>query len=266
MHRFLSTSTGTKKQIISLGAGSDTRFFRLRSQFPPESLVYHEIDFPTNTYAKIACINRSSALTGCIRCPLQLYSDDAELHGDNYHIHPIDLRTLHPSSETRPTGIRDIDPLLPTLLISECCLIYLDPSAADAAVNYFTKYLFPPSTPLGIILYEPINPSDAFGKVMVSNLAQRGIVLQTLRRYGSLEAQMERMRVYGFFGKHGADVKHLWETGVSEAEKERISGLEMMDEVEEWNLLASHYCVVWGWRDGEDEEAWRPWQEVPGQV
>ena len=258
--------TGTKKQIISLGAGSDTRFFRLGAQFPPESLVYHELDFPVNTSAKIACINRSSALTGCIRCPLFLSSNDAELHSENYHIHPIDLRTLHPSSETRPTEIRDVNPSLPTLLISECCLIYLDPAAADAVVNYFTKQLFPPSAPLGIILYEPINPSDAFGKVMVSNLAQRGIVLQTLRRYGSLEAQMERIRVYGFSGKGGADVKHLWETGVSEAEKERISGLEMMDEVEEWNLLASHYCVVWGWRGEEGRETWKSWEENPRQV
>ena len=266
VHRFLSMPTRTKKQILSLGAGSDTRFFRLMAQFPPETLVYHELDFPVNTSAKIACINRSSTLTGCIRSPLSLSSDDAELHSENYHIHPIDLRTLHPSSETRPTEIYDVDPSLPTLLISECCLIYLDPVTADAVVNCFTKHIFSSSTPLGIILYEPINPSDAFGKVMVSNLAQRGIVLQTLRRYGSLEAQMERMRVYGFSGKRGADVKHLWETGVSEAEKERISGLEMMDEVEEWNLLASHYCVVWGWRGGQDKETWKLWDELPRQV
>ena len=201
VHRFLSMPTTSTKQIISLGAGSDTRFFRLMAHNPDQNLVYHEIDFPANTFAKISFINRSSALIACIRTPLAIFSDGLGLHSPNYHIHPLDLRTLQnsvsSSSSPPPPEIPHIDPLLPTLLISECCLIYLAPAAADAVANYFTKHLFAPTTPLGIILYEPINPADAFGKVMVSNLAQRGIVLQTLRRYGSLEAQMERMRVYG---------------------------------------------------------------------
>jgi len=269
VRRFLSDSAFTKKQIISLGAGSDTRFFRLTAQFAGQSLVYHELDFPVNTSAKISFIDRSRALSDCIHGPLTVSSDGTALHSLNYHIHPFDLRTLHPPgsspSDLPPPEIPYIDPSLPTLLISECCLIYLAPAAADAVVNYFAKHLFAPSTPLGVILYEPINPSDAFGKVMVSNLAQRGIVLQTLRRYGSLEAQMERMRAHGFSGKGGADVKRLWETGVNEVEKERISCLEMMDEVEEWNLLASHYCVIWGWRGGEDKETWRLWDELPRQ-
>ncbi len=269
VHRFLSNSTSTKKQIISLGAGSDTRFFRVMAQSSEMNLVYHELDFPVNTAAKISMINRSPALSERIRGPLTVSSDATALHSLNYHIHPFDLRTLRPPgsspSDPPPPEIPHIDPSLPTLLISECCLIYLAPAAADSVVNYFTKHLFTPSTPLGIIIYEPINPSDAFGKVMVSNLAQRGIVLQTLRRYGSLQAQMERMRVYGFTGRGGADVKHLWETGVTEVEKERISGLEMMDEVEEWNLLASHYCVVWGWRGGDDKKTWKLWVEVASQ-
>ena len=265
VQRFLSIPTPTKKQILSLGAGSDTRFFRLMARSPNESLVYHELDFPVNTSAKISCINQSPALSDYIRGPLIISADVTALRSQNYYIHSIDLRMLHPpgsSFDSLPPEIPHIDPSLPTLLISECCLIYLAPAAADAVVNYFTRHLFAPSTPLGIILYEPVNPTDAFGKVMVSNLAQRGIVLQTLKRYGSLEAQTERMKMYGFSGKGVTSVKHLWDIGVNEAERERISGLEMMDEVEEWNLLASHYCVVWGWRGGKDNEIWKPWEEV----
>ncbi len=94
---------------------------------------------------------------------------------------------------------------------------------------------------------------------MISNLASRGIVLQTLRKYGSLEAQAARMKAYGFEGSGEADVKTLWEVGVEKREKERVAGLEMMDEVEEWELLASHYCVCFGWRgDG----LWDGWKEV----
>jgi [phosphatase 2A protein]-leucine-carboxy methyltransferase len=55
---------------------------------------------------------------------------------------------------------------------------------------------------------------------------------------------------------------------VSEAEKERVAGLEMLDEVEEWQLLARHYCVAWGWRSGagEDTGVFDGWKEIEGQT
>lgn len=49
------------------------------------------------------------------------------------------------------------------------------------------------------------------------------------------------------------DIDHWWETSVTTEEKQRVAELEMVDEVEEWKLLAQHYCVAWGWRDGTVE-------------
>ena len=272
--QFLSTHPSTKKQIISLGAGSDTRFFRLMRKDPNlrvptqepnirSSLVYHEIDFSENTARKISIIHRSSKIRGILGTPLEFRpfpsSLPDRLDGPNYHIHPTDLRTLDPQEQT-PESFKNIDALLPTLVISECCLVYLDPTLADKVAKYFTQFLIPPPTPLGLILYEPIKPHDAFGKVMVSNLAARGIVLQTLRKYGSLEAQAVRMKAYGLDDSGGDDVNGLWQKGVDEQEKARVAGLEMVDEVEEWELLAGHYCVVWGWRGGTDDTTWEGWQ------
>ena len=249
----LSGPINTKKQIISLGAGSDTRYFRLMARKPRPDLLYHELDFPTNTRQKIKAIARSHSLAGGVSCPVSFWSDDTALSGPYYHILPLDLRTLCPPADGAPSPkLGEIDVLLPTLLLSECCLTYLDPIAADNVVKYFTNHLFPPSIPLGLILYEPINPFDAFGRVMVSNLAARGIVLQTLHKYSSLEAQKERLRAYGFLNENEAwDVETIYEEWISEQEKERVGKVEMLDEVEEWRLLASHYCVVWGWRDEE---------------
>lgn len=45
-------------------------------------------------------------------------------------------------------------------------------------------------------------------------------------------------------------MNELWKSLISEDEKLRVAGLEMVDEVEEWELLAAHYCVAWGWREG----------------
>lgn len=275
---FLSENPAQEKQIISLGAGSDTRFFRLMSRRPVPhgrgilqrpNVIYHEIDFQANTIQKLHPIKKLGELCVHVGTPMtvshstnpsELYNDDT-LHADQYHIHPVDLRSLDPSRPA-PRSFGSIDTALPTLIISECCLCYLPPAAADTVALYFTKHLFPDSTPVGLILYEPIHPNDPFGKTMVSNLAARGIVLQTLKRYGSLEAQAARMKSYGLKGTGGASVKDLWDKGVEEKEKERVAGLEMVDEVEEWELLAGHYCVAWGWKGGPEDDEWEGWKSM----
>lgn len=271
---FLSNPVSRKKQIISLGAGSDTRFFRIMQKDLPgcdrhdESilrniLIYHEFDFPGNVARKRDVICQTSILTGLIGTPLSTVGDGID--GPNYHLHAIDLRSLN-TEDPPPQALRDIDKSLPTLLISECCLVYLEPALADNAVQYFTRFLFPPTTPIGMILYEPIHPNDAFGRVMVSNLASRGIILQTLRKYGSLEAQAARMKAYGFDNSGGSDMDQLWQDGVDEGEKTRVGRLEMVDEVEEWELLARHYCVVWAWRGGESTNIWEGWKQLEMQM
>ncbi|KAL4806593.1 S-adenosyl-L-methionine-dependent methyltransferase [Aspergillus unguis] len=252
-----------KKQIISLGAGSDTRVFRLLSSQGTPDLVYHELDFAVNNVAKIKAIRGTPLLQRVLGRPEDVVISETgdELHSPSYHIHAIDLRTLaHDAGNDTSTAQgagrlqKFVDTSLPTLLLSECCLVYLSPNDAAGVVRYFTHTLFPASEnseALGLIVYEPIRPDDAFGRTMVANLAARGIQLQTLHKYASLGAQRARFRGQGLEGgQAAADVDFLWERWVAEAEKERVAGLEMLDEMEEWKLLAQHYCVAWGWREG----------------
>ncbi|KAL8795635.1 MAG: hypothetical protein Q9195_001873 [Heterodermia aff. obscurata] len=264
VHRFLSAEPIVKKQIISLGAGSDTRFFRLQasgSDFS-DSIVYHELDFAANTSTKISTIIQTKSINQCVPGPLEISSDGSKLHSPKYHIHPVDLRSPFPCEDpmnprAKLIPLDHVDVTLPTLLISECCLIYLEPEAAETVLDYFAS-IFPSGTSLGFVLYEPINPFDSFGKMMVSNLAARGIVLQTLQKYHSLEIQKTRLRKHGFVGAAAEDVDFLWENWISANEKERVAALEMVDEVEEWRLLAQHYCVAWGWR-GKEDGVWKAW-------
>ncbi|RAK73655.1 protein C-terminal leucine carboxyl O-methyltransferase ppm1 [Aspergillus fijiensis CBS 313.89] len=309
------------KQIISLGAGSDTRIFRLLAQtqtqtqtqpHPEQTIIYHELDFPSNTASKIRAIRAAPHLQRALGDPQTVTISPAAdaLHTPHYHLHPIDLRQLaalassppsrkgdlgNEGADLRPdTLLPGLDPTLPTVLISECCLIYLEPEEARRVVEFFVGVFDasvgegkaeagagagsgagadgpPPTPPLGIILYEPIRPDDAFGRTMVANLATRGIQLQTLHRYASLAAQRARLRAHGFVdGQAAADVDFLWERWVAEGEKERVAGLEMLDEMEEWRLLARHYCVAWGWREGGGRqqhvfEGWRGLETQQGE-
>ncbi|KAL8825902.1 MAG: hypothetical protein Q9191_004126 [Dirinaria sp. TL-2023a] len=268
---FLSAESSVKKQIISLGAGSDTRFFRIHAKLPcpPNSYVYHELDFSRNTASKINTITSNTSVSRSIPGPVDISADGTTLRSPNYTIQPIDLRSLDSGKKSdqgisQPDVLTHFDVSLPTLLVSECCLVYLEPRAADAVLDYFAA-LFPPlSSSLGIIVYEPFNPFDSFGEVMVSNLAARGIVLQTLQKYHSLDVQKSRLRSHGFETAEAADVDFLWEDWIDGKEKDRVAGLEMVDEVEEWKLLARHYCVVWGYRSNEDK-IWDKWRQIKGQ-
>lgn len=261
---FLLSKPPGRKQIISLGAGSDSRYFRLRQKHQSPDLVYHEIDFAANTQRKIAQIRSPSfshqAMTLCNldlhAADVQVSQDQTTLSSSDYFIHAQDLRGLRKEGIT-PTGI---DTSLSTLIISECCLIYLPPADADNALEYFNQ-LFPPKTFLAIVIYEPIRPFDPFGKTMVRNLLERGIQLQTLEKYSGLEEQRQRLGNHGFIataddpmaGSEAADIDTIWHKWIEPEEKERIEGLEWMDEVEEFVLLAKHYCICWGWRGSEDE-------------
>lgn len=241
-------------------------------------MVYHEIDFPENTSAKIKAIRTAPVLQRALgdNGDVEISQAGDSLHSPGYHIHPVDLRELskhaRPSSSTTPSDatiesppgpLRDVDANLPTLLISECCLIYLSPEEADNVVQYFTKTLLF-KKPLGLIIYEPIRPDDAFGRTMVANLATRGIQLQTLNKYATLDAQRTRMRDQGLStGQAAADIEFIWQRWVGEEEKERVAGLEMLDEMEEWRLLAGHYCIAWGWRGNEFGDAC--WGDIDAQ-
>ena len=89
---------------------------------------------------------------------------------------------------------------------------------------------------------------------MISNLQTRNIHLPTLTAYPELGDQRTRLQGYGFTGGAKiADTNYIWRYWVSEEEKERVAGLEFLDELEELELLLRHYCIAWGWRDGEGE-------------
>ncbi|TKA44788.1 hypothetical protein B0A55_13098, partial [Friedmanniomyces simplex] len=131
VNRFLAAQPEHRKQVVSLGAGSDTRFFRLMADeqggSPKYKVTYHELDFEANANQKRSILRHSTELSECLR--------RAEQDGSTYHLHAIDLRDLTNKS---PPIIPELDPALPTLLLSECCLCYLPPDAAASVLQYFT--------------------------------------------------------------------------------------------------------------------------------
>jgi len=168
-----------ESQIISLGAGTDTRAFRLRAR--GEKVRYHEFDFPDICAVKRGRVDDSTLV--------RLIGGQDRLR--EYFIHPLDLRTL---GEKEATDFEGLKTDIPTLVISECCLCYLQVKKAEEVITWFTERI----KSIGIILYEPMRVDDAFGQRMVENLAARGVVMPTVQRYKTLDDQKDRLLGLGF--------------------------------------------------------------------
>ncbi|KAH9861522.1 hypothetical protein J1614_011270 [Plenodomus biglobosus] len=261
---FLETDPSSTKQIISLGAGTDTRFFRLLDLYPQARLVYHEIDFPSNTVSKIAAIQKHRLLNE--RLENTPNTADA-YYSTTYNIHALDLRSLAAASEDAPLPhLPNLDPTIPTLILSEMCLIYLQPKVVQSIMQSLLTHYLQPTTPASLILYEPILPQDAFGRTMISNLQTRNIHLPTLTSYPELGDQRARLQGYGFkAGARAVDTSFIWHNWVGEEEKERVGRLEFLDELEELELLLRHYCIAWGWRNGDGDVFAQAWGQVREQ-
>ena len=165
-----------------------------------------------------------------------------------YCCHPLDLRHLSEANSQSRT-FRGLRTDVPTLIISECCLCYLEVDVSRKIVSWFAERI--PS--LGIILYEPIGVDDSFGQMMVANLAARNITMPSLTSFKTLGDQKARLIELGFNAGQGSGqmaetVERIWNEWIPDSEKGRVDGLEGLDEVEEGQMLARHYAIVWGWR------------------
>ncbi|CAG9997701.1 unnamed protein product [Clonostachys byssicola] len=250
---FLSTlDAESPKQIVALGAGTDTRPFRIFSQQNCHGLIYHEIDFEVVCSKKLRIVKGVPLLSRVLPDASVVPPADPEeasnswtsqpSNGGLFYCHGLDLRKL-PGNEESLTlpGLRTN---VPTLLLSECCLCYLSPQEANGVISFFTAQI--PN--LATVIYEPIRPDDPFGQVMVSNLAARHIRMPTLDVYREAKDQVDRLSKAGFEVVKHMTIEDIWNSWVTQEEKERVDSLEGLDEVEEWQLLAAHYIIVWGYR------------------
>lgn len=245
-----------RRQIVSLGAGTDTRCFRLFSPSNrPRGLIYHEVDFPPISSRKRMIVQATSALRKVLPDPIP--GDDGpasaswrstpEGERNQYWCHGLDLRDLTRDQGEGDSLLSRLEGLrtdVPTLLISECCLCYLETTESQKVIKCFVDRI----PDLGLVVYEPVKPDDAFGRQMASNLAARRIRMPTLEVYKQPKDQEERLRQAGFKEVRQKTVDSIWGQWISEGERERVDGLEGLDEVEEWQLLAGHYIVAWGWK------------------
>ena len=160
------------------------------------------------------------------------------LHTSAYHIIPADLRNLELLRDSLKTC--DIDFSAPTLLLSECVLVYVETACADAIIgwagNIFTDSIF--------MTYEQILPNTAFGRVMINNIRNRGCPLHSVHEYPNLASLISRYKSLGWNFVKALDMNQVYCEFLPQKDVERVQRLELFDELEEWHLIQGHYSIT----------------------
>ncbi|XP_075420756.1 leucine carboxyl methyltransferase 1 [Tenrec ecaudatus] len=234
-------------QILNLGAGMDTTFWRLKD----ENLLpskYFEVDFPMIVTRKIHNIKSKPPLSKPI---VELHSEDTiqtdghMLNSKRYAIIGADLRDLCELEEKLKKC--HMNAQLPTLLITECVLIYMTPEQSANllkwAANSFENAMY--------INYEQVNMDDRFGQIMIENLRRRQCDLAGVEMCKSLESQRERLLSCGWETASVVDMMELY-SRLPRSEVIRIESLEFLDEMELLEQLMQHYCLCWATKGGRE--------------
>uniref|UniRef100_A0A8D0H427 Leucine carboxyl methyltransferase 1 n=1 Tax=Sphenodon punctatus TaxID=8508 RepID=A0A8D0H427_SPHPU len=231
-------------QIINLGAGMDTMFWKLKD----ESLLptkYFEVDFPMIVTRKIHNIKSKPPLSKPImesHSGESLLIDAHGLDSSRYSIIGADLRNPQELEEKLKTF--SMNPLLPTLLVAECVLVYMTPQQSTRllkwAANTFQAAMF--------INYEQVNMADRFGQIMIENLQRRQCNLAGVEACRSLDSQRERLLLSGWDAARAIDMVKVYSC-LPQSDIRRIEGLEFLDEKELLEQLMQHYCISWATKD-----------------
>ena len=269
--------TNQNVQIIVLGSGKDTSFFRLAQA----NVQWYEVDHPSVIHTKANMIQQSvqqesspnvfSSIavqpteTGYrLTKSLATTSDATVVDADTNNEASATTTTTASSAWCHLIGhdLRDnpqtlidklgkgtaFDPTAPTLLLLECVMMYLPDDASRSLLKCLTSTL----SSAYLACYEPILGEDSFGKVMESNLSKAGVVARDacLTHVRTLPQQLEKVLACGFTTAVGSDMSSAYESILTPAQRGQANRAELLDEVEEWLLIMRHYCFFCRLHDG----------------
>lgn len=186
INRERSTTKCIKCQIVNIGCGFDTLFWRLKNDDKTDLIQsFVDLDLEGVTYKKLHQIRIKPELLNALGDDISFNNYD--LHSNIYHLVSSDLRNSKHLNEKLFNDCK-FDKKLPTLFISECVLVYISKQHTTNFLQWITTN-FEQSV---IINYEQVNMNDKFGEIMIDNLRMRDCEIMDHESCKSLENQQEK--------------------------------------------------------------------------
>ncbi|XP_072707208.1 tRNA wybutosine-synthesizing protein 4 isoform X1 [Ciconia boyciana] len=234
----LKTQSHPRTQILSLGAGFDSLYFRLKDMGLLHHTVVYEVDFLNVACQKAALIKRMKELSALVGDTGREGLGVITFSGEDYKLLGVDLSEL--SELERALEEAGLDNEIPTLFIAEVVLTYMENSRSDALIQWAAEHF----SQACFLLYEQMHPEDPFGRVMQQHFSQLNSALHSLAQYSDCEAQQRRFFEKGWTECRVMDMNEFFTCCTPEDEQQRVQALEPFDEYEEWHLKCSHYFVL----------------------
>lgn len=257
------TAAHPRRQIIHIGCGFDT-ISLLPYHHGHEKCHTYEVDFEEVVSGK-AEIFRSDASIASL---LQRRSGNAAA-SDSSSSSKGQEKQSTTGSKNDTVGpitffgqdLRDVDALrgnlmdpqfgfdlnAPTLILSECVLVYMEQEYVHSLCSELHAMLRGEAL---WVTYDMINPDDMFGQKMRSNLESMGFNVPGLLEYPDLHAQQQRFLNAGWPESTAMNMQDYYTNCISAEQKAQLQRIEMLDEVEEFNILMAHYSLTIAYRSG----------------
>jgi len=227
----------TAVQVINLGAGFDTTFWRLLEEGRPVK-NFIEIDFSGVSARKCHLIKSRKELMGLVAGEeADIKLSKTELHSTRYHLVSADFTDL-PVLESK-LAESEVSFSCPTLILAECALVYVD----QAKTSRMMSWLAAKFSSCTFVNYEQLDMNDRFGQVMLDNLMSRGCMLAGVAACKDKDTQVNR------FTQNGWDSAQCWNMNevyslLPQSEVQRVEAIERLDEKELLRQLFDHYCIT----------------------
>lgn len=258
LDKFIEATTGPR-QLLFLGVGYDTFPITSFLKSGPDTKVF-EIDFPDILARKHDMYLADERLA-------KVFSNDASAASSDRSMPPPMAAPSTQASGVKLLGqfalvgvdIRQTDRLVelllqagwdrhrPTIVFTECVMVYIDREHTEGICRALGDMVEQDSV---WVSYDMINPDDRYGKIMVQNLTAAGFHIPGITDFPTLAAEANRFLSTGWTTAHSCTMHQFYNRCITAEEKLRIKDLEMVDEVEEWNMIMDHYSLTIAVKNG----------------